>query len=372
MRISSRVLALLVIAAAVVWAAGLVFVPQAQQNSLFYIYGNDLMGDYGIPRTCATASDPYKAETIEVKDRCYPALGYVVASAFPKDTIKGGIVFDVVGAGLFLLAAGLMMRKMGAEQWLMLGAVALSAPFLYNIERANQVWLAGAGVLVFLAWFESECRWKRLAALAALAFAAALKITPGIFALLLLKNRRWKDFVILLVLGMALLILPFFCYGGFESFLEWRNVLREHAQTYSIFKGWGFVKFARTGLVRLCGVEMEMRSALYYVTAGLDVLIGLAAVWAFFRSKDRRIEVWAIGLALVLMPAVSMYYTALYLIPAFLLLANRRLSLLEAGLWFLLLCPLQLPASTTSLNRLLANLAVMVMGVKVVKFGVRG
>ena len=160
MRISSRVLALLVIAAAVVWAAGLVLVPQAQQNSLFYIYGNDLMGDYGIPRTCATASDPYKAETIEVKDRCYPALGYVVASAFPKDTIKGGIVFDVVGAGLFLLAAGLLMRRMGVEQWLMLGAVALSAPFLYNIERANQVWLAGAGVMVFLAWFESESRWK--------------------------------------------------------------------------------------------------------------------------------------------------------------------------------------------------------------------
>ena len=156
----SRVLASIVIVAAVVWAVGFAFVPRAQQSSLFFRYGNDLMGDYGIPRTCATASDPYAAETIQPKDRCYPALGYVVASAFPKDTVKGGIVFNVVGAGLFLLAAGLLMRRMGAEQGLILGAVALSAPFLYNIERANQVWLAGAGVMVFLAWFESESRWK--------------------------------------------------------------------------------------------------------------------------------------------------------------------------------------------------------------------
>lgn len=356
---------MIVIAAAVAWAAGFAFVPRAQQSSLFFLYGNDLMGDYGIPRTCATASDPYAAETIQPKDRCYPALGYVVASAFPKDTVKGGIVFNVVGAGLFLLAAGLLMRRMGAEEGLILGAVALSAPFLYNIERANQVWLAGAGVMVFLAWFESESRWKRLAALAALAFAGALKITPGVFALLLLKNRRWKDLVILSVLGLALLILPFFCYGGFESVQEWRNILREHAQAYSTFKGWGFVKFARTGLVRLRGVELEMRSGLYYATAGLDSLMGLAAVWAFFRTRDRRMEVWAIGLALVLLPAVSMYYTALYLIPAFLLLAGRRMSFLEAFLWFLLLCPLQLPASTTSLNRLLANFAVLGMVVRV-------
>ena len=370
--LNPKVLAMAVIAAAVVWAVGFVFVPRAKQDALFYANGQDLMSDYRMPRTCAAASDPYRAEAIEQKDRCYAALGYVVASAFPRDTIRGGIVFNVVGAGLFLLAAGLLMRRLGAEQWLILGTVALSAPFLYNIERANQVWLAGAGVMVFLAWFESESRWKRLAALAALAAAAALKITPGIFALLLLKNRRWKDLVLLSVLGLALLILPFFCYDGFESFQEWRGCLQEHAQYYSTLKGWGFVKFARTGLLRLRGVEMELQSALYYATAGLDLLMGLAAVWAFFRAKDRRMEIWAIGLALVLLPAVSQYYTALYLVPAFLLLAGRRLSLPEAFLWFLLLCPLQFPASTTSLNRLIANFAVLGMVVNMVKYTAKG
>lgn len=357
MKINIKTLALALIGGAVIWAALMAFVPGAKQARLFYAEGREVLSDFVMPRQCAAAADPYEADAVGPQDRCYAALGYLVASAFPVDNYEGGVIFTLVGAVLFLLAAGLVVRARGG--WMMLGAVALSSPFLFNLERANQVWLAGAGVMVFLAWFESECRWKRMTALAALAFAGALKITPGIFALLLVKNRRWKDLVVLSVFGLALLILPFFYYGGVESFLAWLGRMHEHMEFYSSLKSWGFVKLARTGLLRLTGIEMEPFSAVHRSAAGADMLMGLIAVGAFFKCKDRAHEVLLLACALVLAPGVSQYYTALYLMPAFLLMSGRKLSMVEVVLWFALLCPLQLPMGAMSLNRTIADVALI-------------
>ena len=90
MKISINALSGIVIGAALVWAALMAFVPGAKQERLFYADGREMLSDYVMPRQCAAAADPYAAEAVEPKDRCYAALGYAIAAAFPKDTFKGG------------------------------------------------------------------------------------------------------------------------------------------------------------------------------------------------------------------------------------------------------------------------------------------
>lgn len=51
-----------------------------------------------------------------------------------------------------------------------------------------------------------------------LSIAAAFKIYPAIFGLLLLKEKRWKDAGICILYGVSIFILPIVFLGGFSNF----------------------------------------------------------------------------------------------------------------------------------------------------------
>lgn len=93
-------------------------------------------------------------------------------------------------------------------------ALCVCFPTCFLLERGNMLLLALLPLLLFCRGFDSACPARREAALVALAVAAALKVYPLLFALVLVSERRWCALGRLLGYTAVLTLLPSFCFGG--------------------------------------------------------------------------------------------------------------------------------------------------------------
>ena len=344
-----------VIASGLLWLGLVLGVPALKQARLFCENGADLFGDFGRPKRCSCEARPYDAKSVSRCDRCYPAICYDAVRPFDADQVEGGLAFTALGAALFLLSAGLLMGDGRTGAWLALGAVASSAPFLFCLERANPIFFAGAGVMTFLAWFESDSMWKRQTAIFALAVACAFKLVPGVFALFLVERRRWQDLIQLTAEGMALLLIPFAWAGGFAGIRDWIACMQAHMDFYCTGKAIGFVRIARGVAAHALGMNFEPCSLVYRLARILDVTVGVWALVRFFRSSDFRSKVLLLAAAMVLIPGMAQYYAYLYFVPGLVLSAGMRLSIVEALGWFAICCPLCIPRGVGIFNYTLAD-----------------
>ena len=334
------------IAAGIVWLGLLWCVPAARQSLVFYESGAAAFCDYQMPQMCVASAKVYEPEKLSRVDAPYPAFGYAVAKAFPSDVLKGGILFTSFSLLVFLWSVWLFARN----GWAM-AAVIFMGPVLHAIGVGNQIFLAIGGILVFLAW-KDERGWKKGAAFLALAAASALKIIPAAFGLLLVKERRWRECVVLATLGAIFVFVPFVWIGGWEGFGAFLENLRMHSEQYGPLGRFGIVPFDRS-LRLLMGLPKESVCATYALDRMLTVAAGLLCLVRWWRTKDRTTELLMLGAALLLLPSVTQYYSALYLLPA--VLAWKRNSEAELALLFLAVCPLQLPFGNGGLNMLLTN-----------------
>lgn len=351
----------LLIGTFIIWAVLTVLCPSAGQSRLFYEEGRELFSDFAMPRACAQAANPYTdtAVPVEFHDRCYGMAGYVLASVFPIDTRFGGLLFSIVGVLLFILALLVLRNRYRDSGWLMVIAVLLSSPVLFSLERANQIWIAAAGVMLFLVWHDSEQRWRRLAAVLALALASALKITPAVFSLLLLKQKRWSNFVIFVIAGAFMTLVPFAAWCGIGAVGDWVARMHEHVGVYHFVKNWGVPRLIRLGAIFL-GQSVHEIPALIRCGQLVDILVGALAFTGAIRTTNRRNEVLLLAAVIVFAPKVSQYYTVLYFIPALVMSCGRK-SWFESLSWFVILCPLQIFVRGLSWNPTFANIALMVL-----------
>ena len=357
-----RWLAIGLIVSAAVWGMLVFRGPETRQVRLIHGEGNDMFCDFRMPRQCAQADNPYRAETVAKQDRCYPIAGYVFAALFPEDFFRGGLIFTLVGWLAFVFAVGLALSVSGKEDgWWLLTAMAVTGPALVNVDTANQIWFAASGVLVFLSWHESEKWWQRQMALFALAFAAALKVTPGAFALILLKERRWRDFLIFASEGAALVLVPFLLWTGVEGIGDWVECMKEHARCYGPIKTWGPIRLVNTVCTRLYGVKLSKMPALLAVGRTTDLLLGVVLLIRFWKTRTRRSEILMLSAFIVMVPSVAQYYTLLYFVPVLVFAAGDRVSMVEVLLWLIVFCPLQIPFGEGVINQSLANLALLAL-----------
>ena len=72
-------------------------------------------------------------------------------------------------------------------------AVFLSGLMLFALERGNSILLAVVFLLVFLWGYQAENKIFQYLSFCALGAAAGIKISPALFGLILLSERRYKD-----------------------------------------------------------------------------------------------------------------------------------------------------------------------------------
>ena len=363
------------IVAGIVWAVGLATPWGVAQRHAFFEDGTRWFCDYGFPRECAAAEQTYVPVDFEAKEACYPPLGYALVSKLPRDVRMGGAIFTSVGTVLFLASLALFAsRATGGDKLqtaLWCAAILVSAPMLLAINVANQILLAASGVLVFLAWWDSDVKGRRYLALLALAFASALKITPAIFSFLLLKRRAWKEFVVYGILSAALCLLPFIWFGGVDGIVQFVGNLKLHSDYYSLRTTWGFVAIDRAARIALQGNFESIRTTFIY-TRLASALLGFLCLWQFFRTKDRAFELLMVVAALSFLPGPAQPYTALYFVPAMILSLHGPHPCWEPFAWFMIFLAVQLPAGNGSLNHVLAGAVfTLLISFRVIENGAR-
>lgn len=142
--------------------------------------------------------------------------------------------FMIISFALMFYALYHASKRTEKEKLLLLGAFAISAPFLFNIDRANTLILAIPLCFIFFQFHDSSNVKLKHLGLICLAIAAALKIYPAMFGILLLRDKKWKDAVYAILYGIFFAIAPFFFLkGGFVNNVLWCvECMKEHALAY--------------------------------------------------------------------------------------------------------------------------------------------
>jgi len=344
------------------------------QRGLFHEEGRDLLTDYWMPQTCLVEGYAEVGDRMPsfngVKhsgwvdgkmcvasfDRCYPAFALLPFRLFPA-TWAGAWAWTILSA----LALTGVLCVMAHSLWPLV--LLCSMPVLFNIDRGNPVVLTAALVGVFLVWYRSETRWKRVAAALAISAATCLKISPVVLGALYLRERDWKGIGLCAVFTCFLFFVPWFMIPCGLSGLP---LMIANACEHSSF----FSRVAEFGLV---GIWRTLRVALHqdctHVWPGCLVAVRISQALGFAMvawGAWKRNILWAV--VGMLWAAGNMhYYGALYLLPVFVLTISFSRSTptpvhyTSLLLWFVILCPFQFVVMGHSANGILCNLASLTL-----------
>ena len=150
----------------------------------------------------------------------------------------GMMVFGLYTLGLYssiILVWSLIKQGGIYEKACFCFVMIFSLPFIFMFERGNNIMVALLFLLCFINLYTSNNRVARYFSFFCLAIATTIKISPIIFSLLLLRERRYKEFLLAIFITIIVLIVPFFYfYGGLrEQFLQLINNISLNSIFYS-------------------------------------------------------------------------------------------------------------------------------------------
>ena len=383
----------------VIWA-GAAVLGLFGQRKLFYEEGREELYDFWMPRMCLEQGyvghpeqykgfvDVRREKPIEIDDRdviwsdwytngertlfvtgwrdkVYSYFSLLPLKPFPA-TRFGGYLWSVIAGLVFLMSICLVSKSL----WPL--ALALSMPFIFNVERGNPVWISAACIGVFLSWWDDEREWKRLVAATCLAVAGTMKIAPFALGLVYFTKWRWRPVLLCGVLSLVFMFVPWvFCRDGFAALPVMMKNAAEHSQYVLRASDFGLVQLWRTVRI-VVGQDVQNVWPGMKLVATASQLIGAAALVYGVCRRDKLLMVggmlWAAG---------NMYYYAmLYVLPVFVLewivgekgsvvreqgtgVRSQVLVMVEAVLWLALLSPLQLVLLGHSANQVIGNLSLL-------------
>lgn len=374
------ILMILLIFSAAIWAA-MAAMDVAGQRRLFHAEGHELLSDFAIPRSCAASSDVYHPELVPRVDACYPALAYMLVRQFPTGPL--GRLTYIVLAGFVLAVSVVVFVCRGRCDVLAVFACLSSAPVMFSLERGNTMLFAASAVMIFVAFYDSKSGCMRFCAALALGIAVALKVTPVLFGLLYLFPLRverkvaFRSAALCAMLGAVLFAMPFFWFGGFPHGVhDWLVNAQMNSDSYGPASRWGFVALGRA-VHRFLGHDITVPWVGYSFCRCLSILLGIVCivcpVWRSFGDRASRTMSFGdflllLASSILLLSPPMHYYTALLLFPAFVVRSSClrvcAQDVVEGLCWFGLLCPLQFPFGTGTLNTpivALSHLALVII-----------
>lgn len=184
-----------------------------------------------------------------------------------------------------------------------------SLPFLYAFERGNSIVLAVLFLFLYIRWYDADHPALRELALLCLAVAAAIKIYPAVWGLLLIRDKRWKEAARCILYGLLVILVPFVFFEGADSFVALlHNVLTASGSMNS--RGIGF----RLDLLNVSVLFQSLfggRLREYFPP--LFAVFGLMLAFVFFTAKKRWMVYAALAAGLILFPNFSFTYVLIYM-----------------------------------------------------------
>ena len=195
---------------------------------------------------------------------------------------------------------------------------------LFMYERANNLIIPLAFLLFFIANKDSEKRWQRELAIVALALAAAFKIYPAVFALMLVHEKRFKD-VLKTVLYTAVLTIPpvFIFFGGFDSIKMIAENILIYDGKHSLEIG-SQLNFAKMIIFPFTNSRLSNDTLLAAGSFFKVVLTVFAAIGAVFAKKEWQRAALCCAIIYGYQATCTTYLLALFIIPIILLLDGEH------------------------------------------------
>lgn len=194
---------------------------------------------------------------------------------------------------------------------IMFFTVLLSYPVLWTLERGNSLLYAVPAVMLFITGYNSDNILIRFASYVALGFAVGIKISPVLFTLLILGQRRYTEFAVCVAIAAVMLLAPFAYTGGsIETVLD-------HALSYNEP---GLVGFKNVG--EFLGLSSD---AILVLSGAVILLMAALCIWSGLEDWEK---ILLISCACIEFFTLNTPYLSLYLLIALIpfLVRNRTLN----------------------------------------------
>lgn len=249
--------------------------------------------------------------------------GYVLRSSIP-----GLISLFVISMLMYSAIAGIIAMSWKGrivEKVTFISLMFMSAPFIFLAERGNIIIVALIFSMIFIAFKDSEFKWARELAYISLAIAAAIKIYPALFGLLLLKDKKWSAAVRCVIYGLVLFTLPAFLFGGIPCFIQ---IARNTVNAFSILNQGimyrvGAVNSLQYGLGWLFKV-LNIPFGTYTLSCLFSFLLFTLSIVSIFYLKRDWKPVAIVSLLTILVVQISYIYALIFMIIPLILFLNER------------------------------------------------
>ena len=184
----------------------------------------------------------------------------------------------------------------------------MSAPFLYEMQRGNILLLCVPLVLFFVKYYDSDKLWLRVLAIIAIGLAAGIKIYPIMLGFMIVKDKRWKQLGICVILGLLAVGAVVVMMGGF-SFIT--TMFERLSNTSAFFNDRGF------------GHQLSLSNWVGLLNAGLGLELNVKAVTiavyglmvvGFIFSKKRWQQLALLTAPMIMVPSISFVYTMVFMV----------------------------------------------------------
>ncbi|MDR2407751.1 MAG: DUF2029 domain-containing protein [Bacteroidales bacterium] len=371
----------------ILFTVGLFKNPMGVQRNIFFVGLNDLFADFFNVLRYISERDPYFNTINGSGEKIYLPFAYLLLYPFSQLdnfntmtlqqawTSKMGIMsaFWFTAASFFFLFLSLnQIRKQYGIPFSALLVLCFSCVFIFSIERGNLIVLSAAFVSVYLSYYDSDDKNKRVTANICLALAAVLKIYPVLLGFLYLGQKQYKDIFRSAIITLLLTFVPFvFFRGGFSNVFQLINNIRDNSETYNfalLYPRFSFSHLVYCSLI-LLGLTNKMvlslSNAAYYVM----ILVSIFSICCSLLIKNKWIKITLLILVLIYLPVNSGLYCGLYLFPVIILFfatPKERSGVLNGFIlivFIILLNPFQFSISYRNIdigiNYLFGNVALL-------------
>jgi len=262
----------------------------------------------------------------------YFPLSYFIVYPFTflaKNLAFGCFLVLVVTGYLILTVKLLQLDKFSFENMMFVAIAALfSYPLLFCLDRGNIEIVVFLFLGTFAYFFEKE---RYLLSSFFLALATAMKLYPGIFALLFLSKKKYKEFALTLLLAGAISLMGFSIVQGDPTgnFLNWLRAIASYDKIMvAEGSGWAFSTSFFTAIKASEHAFLNGKDLIKGLSTALNALSVFAICIYVLRVKDalwKKLALLTIAITLCL--KISPDYRLIHFyIPLYLFLNEKKES----------------------------------------------
>lgn len=233
-----------------------------------------------------------------------------------RASVPGVLVFGLfymMTAVVYAIAIAGIKGYTKKEKWFLGLGLCFTLPAVFCLERGNSVWLCVAFTMIFVNWYDSPKKMERGVAILSLAIAAAIKIYPAAFGLLLIRHKKWKEALEAIIAGVLVMFVPFvFFTKENRSVTLWiSNIINCNKEFQNI--GLGF-KLNLSNTMQFFEELWGVGLSGFTTVLTIAILVFDCVMVAFNRKLDEWKAIALLSLLMILIPGFSWTYTMLFII----------------------------------------------------------